>query len=125
TPHVDGSPRFLDRSIRARRPLVPRRARRVLLPVASSSVLASPPQKGWPLLVSLNEAESGSLHATAHAFASRGFVRAITRTHARVAAWSTGNCHDGYLSIHKIGQASPGAPERSEGSLRFSLVGSL
>jgi len=45
-----GAPRFLDRSLHARCPLSPRAARRLHLPVASSSVLASSYSADWPLL---------------------------------------------------------------------------
>src|SRR5690606_23645175 len=59
-PHV-GSLRFLDLSLAARCPQPPRRAGRLHMPVASSSVRASPPPGGWPLSSLRFEAESGSL----------------------------------------------------------------
>jgi hypothetical protein len=60
-PRPTGSPRFLDRSVRARCPLSPRRVRQVL------ALVASPPMAGFSLFGSLatviwcNEAEPGSL----------------------------------------------------------------
>ena len=42
----------------------------------------------------------------------QGFARGITPTHACRATCRTGNLQGELLSVHKIGQASPGTPER-------------
>ena len=68
-----GPPRFLDRSIRARRPQPPRRARRLRMPVASSSAQASPYPAGWPLSIRVTRPNRVRV-TTARAFASRGFA---------------------------------------------------
>ena len=89
------------RSFGTRRPLSPRRARPVLVPVATRS-MSGFTQSGRLATLSLcNEAETGSLLA-ARTFASRGFAPRITPTHARSATCRTGNSHGKLLSAHKI-----------------------
>jgi hypothetical protein len=56
-----GPPRFLDRSVPTRRPLTPRRARRVLAPVASASVAGFITFGSLATLDEVHEADSGSL----------------------------------------------------------------
>ena len=59
-PHA-GPPRFLDRSVRARRPHSPRKARRVHMPVASPSVSGFTISGRLATFTRCNEAVSGSL----------------------------------------------------------------
>jgi hypothetical protein len=94
-----GPPRFLCRSFHARCPLPPRRARRLLLPVAS------PPVPGFIILGQTghshplrHEAEFGFACAAARVFASQGFASGITPTHACSATCRTGNLQDILLS---------------------------
>src|SRR5690606_24525564 len=72
--HV-GPLRFLDLSLAARCPQPPRRAERLHMPVASSSVLASPSPEGWPLSSLRFEADIGFAFATAHSVRLAGLRR--------------------------------------------------
>ena len=80
-----GSPRFLDRSVPARCPLTPRRARRVPTPVASTSMAGFATFGRVATLTFASRGRFGFTYVTARGFASRGFARRIAPTHARVA----------------------------------------
>jgi hypothetical protein len=60
-PCIAGPPRFLDRSVPTRRPLTPRRARRVHVPVASTPVAGFVILGSLATLDEVHEADSGSL----------------------------------------------------------------
>ena len=75
--HQGGSPRFLCRSFLARRPQPPRRAQRLLAPIASPSVAGFVRSGSLAALSLLNEAESGSLALRLTSSPSPGFVRRI------------------------------------------------
>jgi len=60
-PCPTGPPRFLDRSVPTRRPLTPRRAQRVLVPVASTSMTGFTIFGRLATLTETHEADSGSL----------------------------------------------------------------
>jgi hypothetical protein len=60
-PHPAGPPRFLDQSVSTRRPLSPRRAQQLLLPVASLPALGFTYPGRMATPTKFNEAEMGSL----------------------------------------------------------------
>jgi hypothetical protein len=112
-----GSPRFLDCSFGARRPLSPRRAGWLLFLVSSPSVLASSSSADWPLSPLVSRGRSGFACATAYAFVSRGFANGITPICARLTTCATSNSHDELLSVHENSQSCPGAPKNTKNVL--------
>jgi hypothetical protein len=102
TPWIDppacGVSQFPVLSVGTRRPHRPRRAERLHAPVASPFMLASPSSTGshWR-----NEADLGSLIATARTFAFRGFVCRIAPAQRPVGYMANGSFHDELLSVHK------------------------
>ena len=109
-PRRSGSPRFLDQSLDTRRPLSPRRARSLLLPVPSRPALgfAYPGRLATPR--QYNEADSGSLTLRLMSSPYEASPDRVTPSHARSATCQTGNLQGKLLSACKIGQAYPGAP---------------
>jgi len=120
TPCAAGSPRFLSGSFPARCPHPPRKARQVLLPVAS------PPVSGFIIFGSLatfdcpaNQKVAGSVTRPNRVYITLRLAgspfeaspREIAPTLARLATCRTGNLHGELLSVHKIRQAYPGAPK--------------
>jgi hypothetical protein len=77
------------RSVDTRRPLSPRKARPVHMPVASWSVTGFSISGRLATFDWCNEAETGSILA-ARTFAARGFAPWITPRHARLATMSNG-----------------------------------
>ena len=106
-----GPPRFLDRSVRARRPQSPRRARRLLVPVASSPTQASPHPEGWPLSTGVTRPNRVRFRYGSRVCLARLRTSRIAPARARVATCVTGRSHGNHLSGRKIGQACPGAPD--------------
>jgi hypothetical protein len=108
-PRSVGSPRFLGRSVLARRLLPPRKVRGVLLPVASPSMSGFATLRRVGHLRLPNEAEMSSLTLRLTSSPRQGSATKIAPTHACRATCRTGNLQGELLSVHKIGQACPGA----------------
>ncbi len=113
SPRAVGPPRFLDRSLDARRPQPPRGARRLHLPIAfiddagfiTSGRLAAPICVTRPNRVRLR---CGSRRRRAR-------LRQPDYSDPRsLGSVSNGQLHDEHLAVHKIGQACPGAPEYAD-----------
>jgi hypothetical protein len=109
--HLAGSPRFLDRSVLARRLLPPRKVRRVHAPVASPSVPGFTTLWRAGHLPLHHGVESSSLTLRLTSSPLQGFARRITPPRACRATCRTGNLQGELLSVHKIGQACPGTPQ--------------
>jgi hypothetical protein len=118
-----GSPRFLDRSVLARRLQPPRKVRRVLTPVTSPSISGFTTLWRAGHLPLHNGAESSSLALRLTSSPLQGFASGITPPRACRATCRMGSLQGELLSVHKIDQAYPGTSE--EGKLRllaFSLL---
>src|SRR6202171_6162096 len=89
--HPAGSPRLLDRSFHACCPQPPRKARRVLLPVASSPAFSGFILRGGLATFDLLTRPNRVYSITAHVFAARVLASSITGTHSRLATCRTGN----------------------------------
>src|SRR6202171_2789827 len=114
--HPAGSPRLLDRSFHACCPQPPRKARRVLLPVASSPAFSGFILRGGLAAFDLLTRPNRVYFITAHVFAARVLASSITGTHARFGYMLNRQLHGELLSVHKISQAYPGIPRVSERS---------
>jgi hypothetical protein len=114
-----------DRSVDARCPQSPRRARPLHSLVSSRPVSGFARSEGLATLRKrFNEAESGSrFRITADVVAFSSFAPRVAPTHVESASWRTSNSHDQSLSTDKICQTSPGAPERSRIALDPAKVG--
>ena len=106
--HRAGSPRFLDRSVLARRLLPPRKVRGVLTPVASPSISGFTTLRRAGHLPLHNGAEMSSLTLRLTSSPAQGFARRITPPRACRATCRTGNLQGELLSVHEISQACPG-----------------
>jgi hypothetical protein len=112
-----GSPRFPTGLSARATPNHPGERDRCLCPLLPCRWQASPPSGGLAALNSLTRPNRVQLLA-ARTFALRGFAPRITPTHARSATCRMGNLHDKLLSACETCQASPGAPEATEGHSR-------
>jgi hypothetical protein len=110
TPHLVGSPRFLDCSVGTRCPQPPRRVRRLHTLVASPPMIGFSAPGGLATLNSLTRSKWVHLCYGSRLRRSRLRTNGITPACARLATCQTSNLHGGYLSIHKNNQAYPGAP---------------
>jgi len=106
-----GSPRFLDRSVLARRLLPPRKIRWVLAPVASPSIPGFTTLWRAGHLPLHNGAEMSSLTLRLTSSPLQGCASEIALTGACRATCRTGNLQGELLSVHKISQACPGTPQ--------------
>jgi len=93
-----------------RRPLSPRRARQLPAPVASLPALGFTYPGRMATLKKFNEAEPGSLALRLTLSPHKASPDRVTPSRARSATCQTGNLQGELLSVHKIGQALPGAP---------------
>ena|ERR1700677_4528901 len=93
-----------DRSVDARCPLSPRRARPLPSLVSSRPVSGFAPSERLATLgKSVNEAESGSrFRITADVVAFSSFAPRVAPTHVESASWRTSNSHGQFLSTDKI-----------------------
>ena len=96
-----GPPRFLDQSFSTRRPQPPRRARRLLSPVPSSSVLGFA-QSGrlTTLDFCVTRPNRVRLRCGSHFCPLEALPGRITPSRARAATCQTGNLHGELLSFH-------------------------
>jgi len=108
--HPAGPPRFLGQSFSMRRPLSPRRAQQLLMPVTSLSALGFTYPGRMATPTKFNEAEPGSLTLRLTLSPHEASPDRVTPSRARSATCQTGNSHGRLLSAYKIDQASPGAP---------------
>ena len=114
-----------DRSVDARCPLSPRRARPLpRLVTWRSGIRLRPFRKVGHSRFRFHEAGSGSrLRVTADVVAFSSFAPRVTPTHVETASWRTSNSHDQLLSTDKICQDYPGAPKRTRGPARHTSQG--
>jgi hypothetical protein len=120
-PRPVGSPRFLSRSVPARRLLPPRKVRRVLLPVASPSMSGFTALRRAGHLRLPNEAEMSSLTLRLTSSPLQGFARKVAPPRACRATCRAGNLQGELLSVHKISQACPGATEVVQKAHNFAI----
>ncbi len=109
-PRPVGPPRFLDQSVSTRRPLSPRRAQQLHTPVTSLPALGFTYPGRMATLSKFNEAETDSLALRLAPSPHEASPDRVTPSHARSATCQTDNFQGEHFSVHKIGQALPGAP---------------
>jgi len=105
-----GPPRFLDQSVSTRRPLSPRRARQLHTSVSSLPALGFTYPGRMATPIQYNEAEMDSLALRLAPSPHEASPDRVTPSRARSATCQTDNLQGELLSVHKIGQASPGTP---------------
>jgi hypothetical protein len=86
---------------------------------------ASPLSGGLATFAWTNEAEMSSLALRLTSSPRQGFARRITPPRAHRATCRMGNLQGELLSVHKIDQACPGAPEEFTQPRRMGLICSI